>query len=131
MAATAYHVRSTEVENHIFKTIGFLGTSAFINNPHWQSSGILIFLCKCYIVISDTLVGSFLNVFFLLLAVILPQNVMRNQEGKIELQKKVHRRICVKDITFLTTRSPFYVFFLLSLSNSSPFPSDALAKWQL
>ena len=28
-------------------------------------------LCKYYIVISDTLVGSFLDVFFLLLAVIL------------------------------------------------------------
>ena len=26
---------------------------------------------------------------------------MRNQEGKIELQKKVHRRICAKDINFL------------------------------
>ena len=38
---------------------------------------------------------------------------MRNQEGiKIELQKKVHRRICVKDITFLTARSPFYVIFV-------------------
>ena len=46
MAASAYHVLSTEVENYIFKTIEFLDTSAFINNPHWQSSGILMFLCK-------------------------------------------------------------------------------------
>ena len=45
---------------------------------------------------------------------------MRNQEGKIELHEKVHRRICVKDITFLTARSPFYVFLLLSLSIPSP-----------
>ena len=73
MAASAYHVISTEVENHIFKPIEFLDTSAFINNPHWQSSGILIFLCKYYIVISDTLVGSFLDVLFLLLAVILSE----------------------------------------------------------
>ena len=73
MAASVYHVISTEVENHIFKTIEFLDTSAFINNPHWQSSRILIFLCKCYIVISDTLVGSFLDVLFLLLAVILSE----------------------------------------------------------
>ena len=37
---------------------------------------------------------------------------MRNLEGiKIELQKKVHRRICVRDITFLTARPPFYVTF--------------------
>ena len=99
MAASANHIISAEVENHIFKPIEFLDTSAFINNPHWQSSGILIFLCKYCIVISHTLVDSY-------------QNFMRNQEGKIELQKKVHRRICVKDITFLTARSSFYVFLL-------------------
>ena len=35
MAASTYHVISTEVENHIFKnTIEFLDTYAFINNPH-------------------------------------------------------------------------------------------------
>ena len=34
MAASAYHVISTEAENHIFKPIEFLDTSAFINNPH-------------------------------------------------------------------------------------------------
>ena len=73
MAASAYHVISTEVENHIFKPIEFLDTSAFINNPHWQSSGILIFLCKYYIVVSDSLVGSFLDVLFLSLAVILSE----------------------------------------------------------
>ena len=89
MAASAYHVISTEVENHIFKPIDFLNTSAFINNQHWQSSGILIFLCKYCIVISDTLVGSY-------------QDIMRNQERKTDLQKKVHRRICVREITFLT-----------------------------
>ena len=31
---------------------------------------------------------------------------MRNQEGKTELQKKVH---CVRDITFLTVGRSFYV----------------------
>ena len=71
MAAWACHVMSTEVENHVFKTIEFLDTSAFINKPHWQSSGILIFLRKYYVVISDTQVGSFLDVLFLLLVVIL------------------------------------------------------------
>ena len=34
---------------------------------------------------------------------------MRIQEKKIELQKKVHRRICVRDITFLATRPSSYV----------------------
>ena len=54
-------------------TIEFLVTYVFINNPHWKSSGILIFLCKYYIVISDALVGSFLDVFFLSLTVILSE----------------------------------------------------------
>ena len=73
MATSAYHVISTEVVNHIFKTNEFLDTSAFIKNPHWQSSGLLIFLCKYYIVISNKLGGSFLDVLFLLLAVILSE----------------------------------------------------------
>ena len=34
---------------------------------------------------------------------------MRNQEAiKFQLQKKVHKRICVKDIPFLNTCPPFY-----------------------
>ena len=36
---------------------------------------------------------------------------MRIQEEKTELQKKVRRSICVRDITFLATRPPFYVIF--------------------
>ena len=37
---------------------------------------------------------------------------MRNQEGiKIELQKKVYRRICVRDVTVLTTRLSFFLSF--------------------
>ena len=37
---------------------------------------------------------------------------MGNQEGiKTELQKKVHTRICMRDITFLTARLSFYVIF--------------------
>ena len=54
-------------------TIEFLDTYVFINSPHWQSSGILIFLCKYYIVVSDTLVYSFLDALFLLLAIILSE----------------------------------------------------------
>ena len=48
------------------------------------------------------------------------------QEGiKIQLQRKVDRRICERDITFLTVQPPFYVIFCcFFLSNSFPFPSD-------
>ena len=38
---------------------------------------------------------------------------MRNQEGiKIELQKEVHKRICVRDIIFLTAHPLFFVIFV-------------------
>ena len=42
---------------------------------------------------------------------------MRKQEGKIELQNlEIHRRICVKDITFLALRPmSFLLFFHLLL----------------
>ena len=39
------------------------------------------------------------------------QSFMRNQKEKIELQKKVHRRICVRNITFLAARPSLYVIF--------------------
>ena len=53
--------------------IEFLDTYVCINNPHWQSSGIIILLWKYYIIISDTLVDSFLEVLFLLPTVILSE----------------------------------------------------------
>ena len=56
---------------------------------------------------------------------------MRNQGGiKLELLKKVNRRICVRNITFLTERTLFYAFFLL-LSSSTPFSfrSDVIIEW--
>lgn len=35
---------------------------------------------------------------------------MRNLEEKIELQKKVYRKLFVTDITFLAAHPPFYIF---------------------
>ena len=35
---------------------------------------------------------------------------MRIQEKRIELWKKVHRRICVREVTFLAARSPYVIF---------------------
>ena len=56
------------------------------------------------------------------------QSFMRNQEGKIELQKKLHRRICVRDITFLTAHPPFYATFCCFLRL---FPRPLLPKWRI
>ena len=51
---------------------------------------------------------------------------MRNQERmKLELQEKDHRRICVSDIIFFTTRLPFYVIFCCFVLLLSP-PSQLM-----
>ena len=91
-------------------TIEFLDRHVCINKPHWQSREILIFLSKYCIVISDTLVGPFLDVLFVLLSVILSE-LHEKPRKKNELQQKVNRRICVRDVTFLTAHPPFYVIF--------------------
>ena len=59
-------LENEKLENGIFAYI-VASTHVFINNPNWQNSGIIIFLCKYDIVISDTLVDFFLNWLFLLL----------------------------------------------------------------
>ena len=86
IASSEYYVVSTVVENHTFKPDWIFRHYVFINNPHRQSSEIIIFLCKYYIVISDILVGSFLDVLFLLLAGIL-----------LELHEKLRRKDCVTE----------------------------------
>ena len=46
MAASAYHVIPKEIESHILRHNKFLNTHVCINNPHWQSSRIIIILCN-------------------------------------------------------------------------------------
>ena len=44
--------------------------------------------------------------------IVLVEGFIRNQEEiKIELQIRVHRRVYVRDMTFLTARPAFYVTF--------------------
>ena len=62
----------------------------------------------CVQILYSYLRYTLLDVFFLLLAL---RETMRNQEVKIELQKKVHRRICVRDITFLAACPSSSVIF--------------------
>ena len=54
---------------------------------------------------------------------------MKNQEAiKIQLQEKVHRRTCVRDIIFLIARRPSYVIFssFLCLVPTLPYPYPCL-----
>ena len=45
---------------------------------------------------------------------------MRIQEEKIELQKILHRRICVRNITFLVARPPSCGIFLPLIMQNRP-----------
>ena len=64
-------------------------------------------MCKYYIVISDALVGSFLDVLFLLLAVILSELHVKPRRKDI-VSEKIYRKICVRGINFLTALPSFY-----------------------
>ena len=70
------------VASGILAQLDFFDAHVFINNPHWQSSGVKIFLCNYYIVISDTVVDSFLDVLFFLLAVILSELHEKSRRNK-------------------------------------------------
>ena len=122
MAASAYHAISKEVKKQIFRhNWNFRHT---YNNPYWQSSGIIIFLCKCYIVISDTLVGFFLDVLFLLLAVILSELYEKPRRNKDWVtEKSTKKNLCERHHFFDCTPSFLYRFLLLS--SSTPLP-----KWR-
>ena len=95
-----------------------------INNPHWQSSGIIIFLCKYDIVISNILVGSFLDVLFFLLTVILSE-LQEKPRRKDWVTEKIRRRI-------LWGTSLFWLHTLLSMSFTVAFfvISLPLPKWR-
>ena len=95
-----------------------------INKPHWQSSGIIIFLFKCYIVISNTLVSFFVDVLFLLLAVILSElyeNPRRKKDSVAE--KSTKKNLCEGHHFFECT--PSLLCHFLSLSSSTLLP-----KWR-
>ena len=96
-------------------TIEFLDPYVCINNPHWQSNENIIFLCKYYTVISDTLVGSFFDVLFFLLVVILPE-VQVKPRRKDRVLEKIYRKICVRGINFLTALPHFCAILSLMIS---------------
>ena len=113
---------SKKVKNHIFRHNWIFRHTFCINNPDWQSGGIIIFLCKYFIVISDLLVGTFLNVLFLMLAVIL-----RNQEGKnIQLQKKN----CIEEFVWGTSLFSLHALLSMSLFIAFFVYSLPLSKWR-
>ena len=71
MTASAYHVIWKEVENHIFRHNWIFRHTCIYKQPTLRKQWNYNMLSKYYTVILDTLVGSFLNVLFLLFAKIL------------------------------------------------------------
>ena len=113
-------------------TTEFLDAHACISTPHWQSSGIIIFLCKYYLINSDARVGSFLDVFFLLLAVILSELHEKPRSNKDWVtEKSTYINLCERHHFFDCTPSFLCHFLLPSSSTPSPFPIDVLAQWPL
>ena len=101
-------------------TIEFLEIHVCINNPYWKSSGIIIFLCKYYIVISNLLFQihwyALSCMFSFCCSLQYYQNFMRNQYGiKIKLQKKADKIICVRSINFLIARPLFIIYYFICL----------------
>ena len=120
MAASAYHVILKEVKSHILIHNWIFRHTCCINNPHWQISGIIIFLCKHYIVTSDTLVGSFLDVLFLLLAVILSGLHEKPRRNKDWVTEKGTQKNLWEGYHFFDCRLFFLCHFLLLSSFTPP-----------
>ena len=99
-----------EVINHIFRRNWIFRHTICINNSHWQSGGIIILLCKYFIAISDIMVGTFMDVLFLLLAVILPGLLEKPRRNKDWVPEKK----CIEEFVWGT--SLFWLHALISIS---------------
>ena len=126
MAASAYHVISKEVKNHILRHNWILRHTCCVNNPHWQSDGIITFLCKYYIFISDKLVGSSLDVLFLLLAVMLsgPHEKLWRDKDWVTEKKYLEEFVWGASVFWLTT------LYSMSLCVTFFVYSCSLPKWR-
>ena len=60
VATPAYDLISKKQNNVSLDTIVYLDIHVCINNPYWQISEIITLLCKYCIVVSDTLIGSWM-----------------------------------------------------------------------
>ena len=116
-------------------TIEFIDPHICINNPHWQSSGIIIFLWKYDAVISNTLVGSFLDVRFLLLAVILIIRASwKTKNERLSNRKNFTAEFvwgtCLFWLHILLSMSFFVAFFTYSLPLPKRNPSKHSSWWR-
>ena len=114
VAASVYHVKITSLD-----------TIEFFENPHWESSGIIILLFKYDSDISHPLVGSILNVLLLLLALILTELHEEQRKNKDWVtEKRSKKNLCEGHHFFGYTPSFLCHFFVDFFVYSLPF-----SKW--
>ena len=117
----------TEVENHIFKTIEFLDISAFINNPHWHSSGNLIFFVQILYSYFRYTGRLFLGCALFVAGCNTIRTSWETKKERLSYRKKYIKEF-VWGISF------FWIHALLSMSLSCflcllPLPSQAMQLW--
>ena len=120
MTASAYHVISKEVKNHIFRHNWIFRDTRMYKQPILKKQWNYNILCKYYIVISNLLFQihwyALSCMFSFCCSLQYYQNFMRNQYGiKIKLQKKAHKIICVRSINFLIARPLFIIYYFICL----------------
>ena len=131
MAALAYHVILKEVEQHIFKNNWIFRHSCIYKQPtltkKWNFNTFEQILYSYFRYTGRLFLGYALFVARC--------NTIRTswetKKERLSCRTKCMKRIFVRDITFLTAHSPFYVFLLFSLSTPSPFPNNTLVEWLL
>ena len=82
-------------------------------------------------VISDTLLGSFLDVLFFLLTLTLAELHEKPRRKDSVTEKSTSENLREGHHFFDCTPSSLCHFLLLSLSSPSPFPKKPLAEWPL
>ena len=127
MAASAYHVYQGRWKITSLDTIDFFDKHVCINNPHWQSSGIIIFLWKYYSFFRYTGSLSLGCALFTACCSIIRASWETKKKSRWVTEKSTEKNLC-EGHHFFDCTSSFYVIFLL-LSSSTAFPSDVLAEW--
>ena len=119
------HVISTE-ENRVSRHNGIFRHTCMYKQPIWTKQpnyNDFVQILYSYLRFTD----KFVDVLILLLTVILLE-LHENQRKNIQLQKMVHRKTCVRDITFLAKLPASYVIFCSFFLSTSSFSSAVILQ---
>ena len=95
-------------------TIAFLDTHLCIKNPYWRISGIIFFLRKYYIVISDNALGFVFLVAFLAGCVFLVSCCIIRTARKTKKEILSCRKKCIEEFIWRTSLFWLYIYLLMS-----------------